>query len=510
MLVRSVKVFALRNGIELGVAERLLKALSNGSRAARKKGWASLLLYWLTAALAGLFKGAARLFGSINNIAPIVAASIFAFVIYGTLNMTYALRVTYGGEEIGYIADESVFENAEKQMRGRIVFEDYIKPDDANPAFSIAAIRKDQLVPVDTLTDRLISASGNELAEATGLYVDDQFLGAVTDRQYLMNMLNSIKEKYRTESLYETVEFVKKVEARDGLYPLTSVISIQDITREAKREQSEQRVYTAVKGDAPISIAQKNGIPYAQLKALNPEIETSLLVGQEVLVQKSVPMLEVKVVRRETAQEETSFKIEQIQDSSQYQGYVKVTQRGQKGVNEVTYEVTYIDGIESARTVLDTRIVKDPINEKVVVGGKRPLEMIPATAQSTSSNFIWPVNGGYMSCSFYGYWGHTGMDIASNYGTAVYASAAGTVTKVIYNSYGYGYHLIISHGGGVETLYAHNSKIYVKPGDWVEQGQLVAAMGRTGRATGNHCHFEVRINGKYMDPAKYIGTVCPY
>jgi murein DD-endopeptidase MepM/ murein hydrolase activator NlpD len=509
-MVRSAKIFALRNGIPLDAAGRLTAAIANGSRAARKKGPGSLLLYWLTVALAALVKGAAHLLGSINYVAPLLAATVFAFVVSGTLNMSFALRVTYNGEEIGYIADEAVFENAEKQMRGRIVFEDYIKPDDAIPSFTIATVRKEQLISEDSLTDHLIQASGNELAEATGLYVDNQFLGAVTDRGYLLNLLSSIKDKYRSESLYETVEFVKKVEARDGLYPLTSVISVQDITREANREESQQRVYTAVKGDAPITIAQKNGIPYAQLKALNPGIESSLLVGQEVLVQKSVPMLEVKVVRRETEEVETNFKIEQIQDASQYQGYVKVTQKGHKGVSQVTSEVTYVDGIETSRMTLDTRVVKEPINEKVVVGGKRPLEQIPVGAQTTSSSFIWPVSGGYISCRINGYWGHTGMDIAANYGTAIYASAAGTVTKVNYNSYGYGYHILISHGGGVETLYGHNSKIHVKAGDWVEQGQLIAAVGRTGRASGNHCHFEIRINGRYMDPEKYVGSICPY
>ena len=212
----------------------------------------------------------------------------------------------------------------------------------------------------------------------------------------------------------------------------------------------------------------------------------------------------------ETTEEEVNFKIEQIQDKNKYQGYVQVTQRGKKGKSLVTSEVTYIDGMEIDRTVLDTRIVEEPINEKVVVGGKMPLQQMPASAMNTSSNFIWPVAGGYVSCGINGYWGHTGMDIAAGTGTAVYASASGIVTKAAYNTTGYGYHIIINHGGGVETLYAHNSKLYVKVGDWVNQGQLIAAVGRTGRATGPHSHFEVRINGKYMNPANYIGTRCPY
>ena len=68
----------------------------------------------------------------------------------------------------------------------------------------------------------------------------------------------------------------------------------------------------------------------------------------------------------------------------------------------------------------------------------------------------------------------------------------------------------MDHGGGVQTLYAHNSKIYVKVGDWVEQGQLIAGMGRTGRASGIHVHFEIRINGNTVNPSKYVGSKSPY
>lgn len=511
-LLCSVRIFSARNSLSFDSVIDLFKTLKRGSAAARKKGPGALLGYWAMVLAALVTRAVARLFSSINYVAPVLAAAVFLIVINGSLNMTFALRVVYNGEEIGYIADESVFENAEKQMLGRIVFEDYIKPDDSVPEFTIAAVRAQGLLTEDLLTDELIKASGNELAQATGLYVDNRFLGAVAERRQLLSLLESIKDHYRSgdEDSNETVRFVKNVEARDGLYPVTSVVHIGEMRSEVNREEEAQRIYTTVQGDAPIIIAQKNGIPYAQLKQLNPDIEKSLLVGQEILVQKSVPLLEVQVVRSEVVEEEVNFKIEQIQDTNQYQGYVKVTQKGQKGKSLVTSEVTYVDGLEVARTVLDTRMIKEPINEKVVVGGKTPLAQLPASARSTSSNFIWPVAGGYVSCGFYGYWGHTGMDIAANSGTAIYAAASGTVTKAVYNSTGYGYHIIINHGGGVETLYGHNSKLHVKAGDWVEQGQLIASVGRTGRASGNHCHFEVRINGKYMNPANYIGTRNPY
>ncbi len=512
-----VKLFIVRNGMSFDFVRDMVHTIRRESAAAKKRGIGQLLLYWTAVILAIMARCVLKLVTSINYIAPLAAAAAFMFIINSALDTTFALKVVYNGEEIGYISNEAVFEQAEKQMLGRIVFEDYIKPDDNVPEFTFASVNKEDLLNEDELTDELIKASGNELSEATGLYVDDEFLGAVEDRYQLLVLLDSLKDKYRTESDSETeeeqnerIDFIKDVEPRDGLYPVTSVLDIDDMKEKLNQEREAEKIYTVVKGDAPILIAKKNGIPYAQLKALNPGIEDKLLIGQEVLVKKSVPMLEVKIIRIETEEIQTNFKIEQIQDTSKYQGYVNVTQKGKKGTSLVTSEVTYIDGIEVERTVLDTQVLTEPVNEKVVVGGKFPLEKLPSTANSTSSNFIWPTAAGYVSCGFYGYWGHTGMDIANYTGTAIYASAAGIVTKAAYNTTGYGYHIIINHGGGVSTLYGHNSKLHVKVGQWVEQGQLIASMGSTGRSSGPHCHFEIRENGKYRNPANYIGTRCPY
>ena len=456
-----VKLFIVRNGMSFDFVRDMVHTIRRESTAAKKRGIGSFIAYWAAVILALTLKWLLKLITSINYIAPLAAAAAFMFIINSALDTTFALKVVYNGEEIGYIKNEAVFEQAEKQMLGRIVFEDYIKPDDNVPEFTVASVGIEELLDEDELTDELIKASGNELSEATGLYVDDEFLGAVEDRQQLLVLLNSLKDKYRTEPENgvddegnERIDFIKNVEPRDGLYPVTSVMDISDMKDKLNQEREAEKIYTVVKGDAPILIAKKNGIPYAQLKALNPGIEEKLLIGQEVLVKKSVPMLEVKIIRIETEETQTNFKIEQIQDSNKYQGYVKVTQKGKKGTSLVTSEVTYIDGVEVDRTVLDTQVLTEPVNEKVVVGGKFPLQKLPSSANNTSSHFIWHTAAGYVSCGFYGYWGHTGMDIAHYTGTAIYASASGIVTKAAYNTTGYEYHIIINHGGGVSTLTA--------------------------------------------------------
>ncbi len=98
---------------------------------------------------------------------------------------------------------------------------------------------------------------------------------------------------------------------------------------------------------------------------------------------------------------------------------------------------------------------------------------------------------------------HTGLDIAAPYGTAIKAVADGTVTCATYSG-SYGNLVKINHGNGVETWYAHTSKMYVKPGQKVTGGQTIAAVGSTGNSTGNHLHLEIRINGKHVNPQKYL------
>ena len=99
---------------------------------------------------------------------------------------------------------------------------------------------------------------------------------------------------------------------------------------------------------------------------------------------------------------------------------------------------------------------------------------------------------------------HTGIDIAGPYGTPIKAAASGTVTYSGNANDGYGYYVIISHGNGVTTLYAHCSQLLVSKGQTVSKGEVIAKMGSTGNSTGNHLHFEVRKNGITYNPQNYV------
>lgn len=99
---------------------------------------------------------------------------------------------------------------------------------------------------------------------------------------------------------------------------------------------------------------------------------------------------------------------------------------------------------------------------------------------------------------------HTGLDLAAPTGTPIYAAKAGRVEVAGWSSVGYGFHVVLDHGGGLETLYAHMSRIAVRPGQWVEAGEVIGYVGSTGWSTGPHLHFEVRVNGIVKNPLSYL------
>lgn len=118
-------------------------------------------------------------------------------------------------------------------------------------------------------------------------------------------------------------------------------------------------------------------------------------------------------------------------------------------------------------------------------------------------HFIWPVDGGRISQS-YNRQRHRAIDIATPFGSPVMAADNGTVVLAGWNTQGYGYRVVIDHNNDYLTLYAHLSNYYVKPGDIVEKGQVIGAIGSTGNSTGPHLHFELRDFGRLKDPLQYF------
>lgn len=155
-------------------------------------------------------------------------------------------------------------------------------------------------------------------------------------------------------------------------------------------------------------------------------------------------------------------------------------------------------------------------NEKKIKANEAEITRILKERENTGTapaegTYKWPVPTSARITSPFGYrtiFGkqefHLGIDIGEKSGSSIVAANDGEVIMVKKQSYGYGWHLIVDHGGGQATLYAHTSRIDVKVGDKVKRGQVIAGVGTTGASTGNHLHFEVRINGQQKDPMGYV------
>ncbi len=181
----------------------------------------------------------------------------------------------------------------------------------------------------------------------------------------------------------------------------------------------------------------------------------------------------------------------------------RTTQEGENGLRNVTMRNVYdTNGTLLEQTILSTETIKEPVNKKVVVGTKKA-STGGAKYITGSGRFLWPVPN-YKYCSRWYSSGHKGVDICAAAGTPIYATASGTVTKAGYEragaGRGYGYSVIISHGSGYTSVYAHCLSLTVHAGQSVKQGQLIGYVGSTGRSSGNHCHFEIRLNGSYIPP----------
>lgn len=182
-----------------------------------------------------------------------------------------------------------------------------------------------------------------------------------------------------------------------------------------------------------------------------------------------------------------------------------------------TYEKEY-DELNSFAKEIGTKIrnlqISNAAKTNTTTTGGNPSTQSPQSGQSVpnSGKLAWPVPSSSRITSPYGYRihpitktrkMHTGIDIAAPSGTPIVAAESGTVIQTGWLG-GYGLTVMVDHGGGIATLYAHNSAVTVSNGQQVSRGQTISLMGSTGNSTGPHLHFEVRRNGDYVDPLPWI------
>ena len=409
---------------------------------------------------------------------PVAALAVMVTVFQTTIRQPYALEVQVDNETVGYVANEEVFNSALEAVQQRI---NYSGAEQAHftvePTYSVTVAH--DVMDENDVADAILKNSSDQISEGTALYLDGELTAVCADGNIYFN--ESFQEEAEVEQLLSGV-------------------------------QQAEKSYTVQSGDTIWSIAQKNGLTVKELCEMNTGFtangengltqNSKILPGDALTVVREEETLEVRITKVESWEEEIAYTTETTKSKELNSGTKRVTQKGENGIRTVTAQRVYdANGNQLSQQILSTVVTKEPVTEKVTVGTKKVSS--GASYITGRGQFIWPVPG-YRNCSRWYGGSHKGVDICAAAGTPIYASAGGTVTKAGYNragaGTGYGNSIIISHGNGYTTLYAHCLSLVVHAGQSVKQGQLIGYVGSTGRSSGNHCHFEIRRNGSYIAP----------
>lgn len=418
---------------------------------------------------------------------------------------TVGTTVTYDGEVIAAVSSQSTAEAARSNLEkvtAKTLGESFTI-DDSLIQYSSGLLKRQDLVDGDTFEESLSEEIGL-VASAYCLYVDGERIGATPYEGALEELLAQLQDAATNEDTI-SCEFAEDVEIKQEFVPSEEIMNLGYLAETLYSTKTAEVTYEVKKGDTWSEIAEDHGLTSKELLALNPGYNINKLqIGEVLTLSASVPYLTMTVVQRERYVEDVMYDIEYTDSANLYKGDYKITSAGAYGAADVVATVTYVNGEETERTVLSSVTLREPVTEQRLQGTKERPTWMP------TGSFRWPVSGritsyfgGRKSPGGIGSTNHKGIDIAAPRGTPVYAADGGTVTYAGWMG-GYGYLVRIKHDNGYETYYGHNSSLTVSVGAHVYKGQQIARVGSTGNSTGNHCHFEVRINGVAKNPLNYL------
>ncbi|MBQ3259110.1 MAG: peptidoglycan DD-metalloendopeptidase family protein [Clostridia bacterium] len=388
----------------------------------------------------------------LNVAAPLAAALVLVFTVGYWHGAEYALFLTYDETEVGYIANESTYTNAASLIKKSVINANGGFTVNKHPQMQVAVIKGETLLDEQEVRDLIFETLGERVQAAAGLYVDGVFKGALPTVDAIQSKIDTVLDVHRSKE-YDGVGFFCEVEIVEGTYPVSAVITEGDM----------------------LSILRQ---------------------------------LPVQTVKNVSKVEKLKYPTEYQQDPSQPLGYQQLIRKGKDGKQRVHSQIIYVNGKEQYRTVVFNEVLQNAVSCIMKIGAKTYADNAVIGDGVATNSFIWPLPyTKTISSPFASRWGrfHGAIDIAngSTMGKPIIASDGGVVVEADYHG-SYGYFVLIDHGNGFMTRYAHCSKLEVEAGDKVAQGQYIAKVGNTGYSFGAHLHFEVIKNGVLVDPLDYV------
>ena len=464
--------------------------------------------------------------GLCNAALPLLAVLALA-VLGARLHTTVpALEVRLHDSVIGYAADERTARRAMDELRD-------ILPQDrstaaavlgGNPTYRVRRVPLSALSGSAKLSEALLAHAKAPLVRACGIFIDGSFLCAVRNESDAVAAFAGLIAPVREKAAKgRTVAFVEEITYVQGLYAddpetLWDPVELKRVLRTPK---SEAQYHTVQAGDTVKTICKKAGIDETALRALNPDMDPErLTAGQKLLTAAKSDYVHIKELEYYTYGGVVPFETIRRESDALRAGTTKLLQTGENGRQVTTAATTYLDGKKIGSAVVSVQQTKAPVQQILLIGTGSPYQSLgDLGGGSARTGWIWPAVGAYALSSGFGYRSarisgrsfHGGVDIVKpgghSTGAPVIAAAAGRVIEAHSGYRGYGHTVVIDHGDGLSTRYAHmqSGSITVKVGQKVTQGQQLGRIGSTGNVTGPHLHFEVMKNGVRVNPMNYIG-----
>lgn len=332
---------------------------------------------------------------------------------------------------------------------------------------------------------------------AAAIVVDGKTIAYLESKASASSLLEKLKKEYSQPEEGEKVTkvaFAEKVSIKEAKVPVQKLMSDEKAYQLICTGTNNPQKYIVKEGDNLWLIARRNDMYVADIVKANKLTTENLQLDQELILVKSKPYINVITQVEGERVEPIPFKTEVVVDKSSPRS-IRVKTEGQTGEKHVVYKASKLNGIVEKTDILEEKILKQAVN-KVIVKGTQ-VTMVASRGGGGTGSLDWPTSGPITQ--YYKGSAHTGIDIGGRSGQAIRAADSGYVTFAGYQG-GYGKFVIVNHGGGVVTRYAHCSSINVSAGQNVAKGQTIAAVGSTGRSTGPHLHFEVLINGSFTNP----------
>lgn len=300
----------------------------------------------------------------------------------------------------------------------------------------------------------------------------------------------------------KNIGFDENIEVVQAYVDGDKISTLEEAIEAVTKTSQKKKIYEVISGDTLGGIAAKNDMTVEELINLNsvniPNENAMLRVGDEITISSPEPELSVVRTERRYYEENYDAEVVYVDNDEWFTNHTEVIRQPVTGFRKVVADVSYRNAELVNTDILYENVVVEAVAKVIERGTKTPpTYMYPVSGRISSS--FGKRNAPKKGASTY----HKGIDFAVPTGTAVMASCGGTVERAGWGS-GYGYCVYLRHPDGRMTRYGHLSKILVKAGQSVRQGEKIALSGNTGVSTGPHLHFEILINGSQVNPLKYM------